>query len=79
MTRLLWSQPSRVLTVTGVCTAATTARVMSSISGMLRSMPAPAPLPATFFTGQPKFRSMMSGCTLSTILAASTMASTSRP
>ena len=71
--------PSRVFTVTGTLTAFTTSRVISSMSGMFCSMPAPAPLPATFFTGQPKLRSMTSGCTCSTIFAASTMACTSRP
>ena len=79
MMRWLLSQPRRVFTVTGVCTAFTTSRVMSSMSGMFCSMPAPAPLPATFFTGQPKLRSMTSGCASSTIFAASTMASVSRP
>ena len=73
------SQPKRVFTVTGVLTASTTARVMSSIRGILRSIPAPAPLPATFLTGQPKLMSIMSGWTLSTIFAASTIDSTSRP
>ncbi len=72
--------PSRVFTVTGVFTAFTTSRVMSSSSGIFCSMPAPAPLPATFFTGQPKFRSITSGCACSsTICAASTICGTSRP
>lgn len=44
------SQPKRVFTVTGVLTASTTDRVISSIRGILRSIPAPAPLPATFLT-----------------------------
>ena len=79
ITRLSLFQPRRVFTVTGVCTARTTWRVMSSSSGMFCSMPAPAPLPATFFTGQPKLRSMTSGRACSTMRAASTMASTSRP
>ena len=61
MIRLSASQPKRVFTVTGMFTALTTSRVMSSISGILRSMPAPAPLPATRLTGQPKLMSRMSG------------------
>ena len=74
-----WFQPSRVFAVTGSFTACTTLLVISSIFGIFCSMPAPAPLPATFFTGQPKFRSIRSGPACSTIFAASTMASTSRP
>ena len=73
------SQPRRVFTVTGIFTASTTARVISSISGMFWSMPAPAPLPATRFTGQPKFRSRMSGRACSTMRAASTIVAVSRP
>ena len=74
-----WFHPSRVFTVTGSLTASTTFRVISSIFGMFCSIPAPAPLPATFFTGQPKFRSITSGPACSTIFAASTIASVSRP
>ena len=73
------SHPSLVFTVTGRLTAFTTSRVISSIRGMFCSMPAPAPLPATFFTGHPKLRSMRSGRACSTMRAASTMASTERP
>ena len=74
-----WSHPSRVFTVTGMSMASTTARVISSILGMSRSIPAPAPFPATFFTGQPKFMSMISGLAWRAIWAASTIGPTSRP
>ena len=74
-----WFHPRRVFTVTGSFTASTTLRVISSSFGMFCSMPAPAPLLATFFTGQPKFRSITSGPASSTIFAASTIASMSRP
>lgn len=73
------SHPSLVLTVTGSETAFTTSDVMRSILGMSRSMPAPAPFAATFFTGQPKLMSMRSGPACSTISAACTIASGSRP
>ena len=73
------SQPRRVLTVTGILTALTTSRVISSINGILRSIPAPAPFPATFFTGQPKLISRISGCAASQIRAASTIDATSLP
>ena len=79
MTSCSWFHPKRVFTVTGVFTAFTTSRVMSNSSGMFCSMPAPAPLPATFFTGHPKLMSITSGFTCSTIFAASTIDSTSRP
>ena len=79
MMRESWSQPRRVFTVTGSFTACTTARVMASSCGTLRNMPDPAPLPATFFTGQPKLRSMTSGRAASQMRAASTIESTSRP
>ena len=79
MILLLASQPRRVFTVTGIFTASTTARVISSISGMFCSIPAPAPLPATRFTGQPKLMSSVSGCACSTMRAASTMVAVSRP
>ena len=46
---------------------------------LLRSIPAPAPFPATFFTGQPKLISITSGFACSTILAASTMSSVVLP
>ena len=77
--RLLQSHPRRVFTVTGICTASTTARVISSIRGIFRNNPAPAPLPATRFTGHPKLISRISGPASSQILAASTMAFTSLP
>ena len=48
-------------------------------AGMLRSMPAPLPLPAIFFTGQPQLMSMNSGRAVAAMRAASTIASTSRP
>ncbi len=79
MILLLASQPRRVFTVTGIFTASTTARVISSISGMFCSIPAPAPLPATRFTGQPKLMSSVSGCACSTMRAASTMVAVSFP
>ena len=71
-TMILWlsSHPRRVFTVTGTSTASTTARVISNILGMFCNMPAPAPLPATFLTGQPKFRSSTSGCARSTTMRA---------
>ena len=77
--RLSLSQPNRVFTVTGVLTAFTTSLVMSSSSGMFFNIPEPAPLFATFFTGQPKLMSITSGFTCSTILAASTIEATSLP
>ena len=46
---------------------------------MFFSIPDPAPLPATFFTGQPKLMSITSGFACSTILAASTIEATSLP
>ena len=55
------SQPNRVFTVTGMLTAFTTSRVISRSFGTSRNMPEPAPFPATFFTGQPKFKSKISG------------------
>ena len=74
------SQPNLVLTVTGILTASTTRRVISSISGTFCNKPAPAPFPATRFTGQPKLRSNISGCDVSsTIFAASAIASGKRP
>ena len=73
------SHPRRVFTVTGIFTASTTARVISSILGTFCSMPEPAPFPATRFTGQPKFRSNISGLACSTMRAASTMVSVSFP
>ena len=80
MIRLSLFHPKRVFTVTGVLTAFTTLRVMSSRRGTFWSIPAPAPLPATFFTGQPKLMSITSGCAWSsTIFAASTIDSTSLP
>ena len=80
-TMILWSasQPSRVFTVTGIFTASTTVRVISSIFGIFCNIPAPAPFPATFFTGHPKLMSSMSGRASSTIRAAPTMASVSLP
>ena len=50
---VLSSQPRRVLTVTGKSTASTISLVIETIFGMSCRMPAPAPLQATFFTGQP--------------------------
>ncbi|OQA46590.1 MAG: hypothetical protein BWY47_01629 [Bacteroidetes bacterium ADurb.Bin302] len=79
MILLLSSQPKRVFTVTGVFTEATTARVISSIRGMSLSKPAPAPLPATFFTGHPKLISIISGFASSARFAASAIASGSFP
>ncbi len=79
ITLLFASHPKRVFTVTGIFTASTTARVISSILGIFCSIPAPAPFPATLFTGQPKLISRMSGCACSTILAASTIVSVSFP
>ena len=73
------SQPKRVLAVTGNFTAFTTCLAISTIRGTSRSNPAPAPFWATRLTGQPKFKSMKSGCTSSTIRAASTIESTKRP
>ena len=50
--------------MTGILTASTMARVISSIFGIFCSIPAPAPFPATLFTGQPKFMSRISGLRL---------------
>ncbi len=80
MMRLLSLHPSRVFAVTGVCTALTTASVISSMRGIFCNIPAPAPFPATFFTGHPKLRSITSGCaSLSTMRAACTTSSVVRP
>ena len=73
------SHPRRVFTVTGLFTAPTIRRVISTISGTSRIMPDPAPRPAIFFTGQPKLMSMMSGPAASAIRAASTIGSTRWP
>ncbi len=73
------SQPRRVLTVTGSDTASTMRRVISTIKGTSRIMPDPAPRPAIFFTGQPKFISIKSGRAVSAIRAASTIGSTRWP
>ena len=73
------SHPRRVLTVTGNFTASTTERVICSSLGTSRSIPAPAPFDATFFTGHPKLMSMTSGPAASAIFAASTIGSTSLP
>ena len=82
----LSSQPRRVLTVTGLPTASTTALVMATILSGSRIMPEPAPRPAILLTGQPKLMSMMSApwppassAALSAIFAASTMASGKLP
>ena len=69
MMRWSWSHPRRVFTVTGVLgTASTTVRVISSMRGIFCSIPAPAPLPATRLTGQPKLMSSMSGRACSTTI-----------
>ena len=73
------SQPNRVFTVTGTFIASTTAFVILIIRGISLNIPAPAPLPATFFTGQPKFISKISGFASAQICAASTIVSTSLP
>ena len=80
-TIILWSasQPRRVLTVTGTLTESTMARVISSIFGTFCNIPAPAPFPATRFTGHPKLMSIMSGLASSMMRAASTMVSVSFP
>ena len=62
-----WSQPRRVLTVTGKLVCLTMAWVNSTILGMSFNIPAPAPLQTTFFTGQPKLMSIISGFVASTI------------
>ena len=69
----------RVFTVTGTLTAFTTAFTISSIRGIFCKSPAPAPLPAIFFTGHPQFMSMTSGFAVSAIRAASAIVSGSRP
>ena len=79
MMRFSQSHPNRVFTVTGTFTAFTTSLVISSINGIFRSIPAPAPFPATFFTGQPKLISITSGFACSTIFAASTISSVVLP
>ena len=52
-TILFSSQPERILIVSGMRTAARTARKSFSISGKSRSSPEP-PHFTTFFTGQPR-------------------------
>ena len=79
MILLSLSQPRRVFTVTGIFTALTISLTMRSMTSGQRSIPLPAPLPATRLTGQPKFRSSTSGPAASAMRAASTMGSTSRP
>jgi hypothetical protein len=57
------SHPMRILAVTGCgATARTTARATFSSSGQSRSSDEPPFLLTTLLTGQPKFRSMKSGC-----------------
>ena len=53
--------------------------MISIILGISFNKPAPPPFPATFFTGHPKFKSIISGLALSAILAASVIDSTSLP
>ena len=78
----LSSHPRRVLTVTGLPTASTTAFVMATILSGSFIIPLPAPRPAIFDTGQPKLMSTMSApcppaisAARSAIRAASTIAS----
>ena len=73
------SHPKRVFTVTGMSDTFTIAETIASSFGTSRSIPAPAPRPAIFFTGQPKFKSSTSGRTDRIILAPSTMLSMSCP
>ena len=63
----LSSQPKRVLTVTGRLVCSTIALVKDTIKSISFKMPAPAPLETTFFTGQPKLMSIISGLDFSTI------------
>ena len=57
----------------------TKASVSLTILGMSFNIPAPAPLQTTFFTGQPKFISMRSGCEASTISTERNIASKLEP
>ena len=62
-----WSQPKRVFTVMGKSVCFTMASVSETIKSMSFKIPAPAPLETTFFTGQPKLISIISGLDFSTI------------
>ena len=74
-------QPMRIFAVTGTgAHARTTARAIFSKSGQSRRIDEPPFFETTLFTGQPKFRSMKSGCFQSmTMRAASPRCSGSAP
>ena len=61
------SQPSLVLMVTGSLVLLHISLVSLTIRSMSFRIPAPAPLETTFFTGQPKLMSIISGFTDSTM------------
>src|ERR1700730_3326545 len=75
------SQPRRILAVTGTgSSACTTREATRSRRGQSRRRAEPPWRQTTLLTGQPKFRSMKSGCTQSTTaLAASAIFSGSAP
>ena len=61
------SHPKRVFTVTGSEVCFTIASVNETIKSISFKIPAPAPFETTFFTGQPKLISIISGLEASTI------------
>ena len=61
------SQPKRVFTVIGRLVCFAMASVKLTIKSISFNIPAPAPLQTTFFTGQPKLMSIISGFDCSTI------------
>ena len=77
--RLLWSQPMRILSVTGIETARTVASRMRPASRSSRISEEPAWPLTTFFTGQPKLMSTMAAPRSSFSLAASAITSGSQP
>ena len=78
--RVVSSQPLRILTVTGRCVAPRTARRMPATSPRSFRHPEPPLLRTTFLTGQPKFTSRKSGLqTVVTISAACAMMAASAP
>ena len=77
--RLAWSQPMRVLSVTGTFTALTVASMIAAASGRSRISAEPASPLTTFFTGQPMLMSMIAAPRCSLSLAASAITCGSQP
>ena len=77
--RLVWSQPVRILRVTGSATALTVASRMRRASAGSRISAEPAALETTFLTGQPKLMSIRAAPRSWLSRAASAMTSGSQP